>query len=156
MILQKGITGKTQNSNDLPKPDGKDFKRLCYTLIAQLGGSVKAFTQPQIDTNYFHVDLEVFNKRLHLLLNENYPYLTVASEVDFFNITFIDVPILTKQFAPYYTILLKAELNERIQLRSGRKKGALLNENELIQEELADLVYWQPETVGHVLFNHWD
>lgn len=66
------------------------------------------------------------------------------------------MPILTKQFAPYYTILLKAELNERIQLRSGRKKGVLLNENELIQEELADLVYWQPETVGHVLFNHWD
>ncbi|MBP2076413.1 hypothetical protein [Oceanobacillus polygoni] len=157
MILQRGITGKNHNVDDhFPKPAGKEFKQLCYTLIAQLDGRVLAFSEPQIDTNYFHVELEVFKERLHLLLNENHRYLAVASEVDYFKLTFIDEPTLTRQFAPYYTVLQQAELNERIQLRPGRKKGALLNENDLCKEELVDLVYWNPKTVGQAVFNHWD
>ncbi|WP_339228585.1 hypothetical protein NSQ77_02185 [Oceanobacillus sp. FSL K6-2867] len=157
MILQRGITGQIHRTDDrFRKPNGKEFKQLCYALIAQLDGMIIAFTEPQIDTNFFHVELEVIKKRLHLLLNENYPYLAVASEADYFKLTFIDEPTLTKQFAACYTILQPEELDERIQLRPGRKKGILLNENDLSKGELADLLYWQPETVGHVVFNHWD
>ena len=147
MILLNGITGFYEKQNEPPKTDGKQFKRLCFSIINQNKGTILNFQEPQIASNFYSMEVKISNKHFSILLNAHYPFLAFASAVNFGEINFIEVPHLKEEFSPFYIVLSTKVLNEPLLLKS---------ENELNKAELNQIEYWKPERIGEVLFNHWD
>ncbi|MEH6940370.1 hypothetical protein [Bacillus sp. JJ722] len=157
MILPNGVTGFF-DSVDTPqtKVNGKQFKQICITIAIHNGGKIIAFKEPEYPMNFYSVYVEFFNKQFHILLNEYYPNLAFASIVEFGNIEFIDIPILYKQFNPFYKVLNTSELNNPVTLINSSKKSIIQNNNELNSTELKEIVFWKLKTVGEIIFNYWD
>ncbi|MFD9627408.1 hypothetical protein [Peribacillus muralis] len=157
MKLPNGVTGfYNAKHNKQPIKDGKQFKQHCFSIIRRNNGKVLEFLEPQNATNFFKVEVIVFNKHMHILLNEHYPFLALASFVDFENIIFIHEPELFKQFSPFYKILDMEELNEPLYMKEGTGKIILESDNELNSAELEQIAYWKPKSVGEVIYNFWD
>jgi hypothetical protein len=154
--LPNGITGFFETQDEPPTIDGKQFKQLCFSLVNNRGGAVLNFKEPQEGTNYYHAEVNVFNKHLHFLLNAHYPFLAFASVVNYGQIHFVDEPQLFVQFITYYHVLDTKELNEPLFIKLSSKEWTLQNDNELNRAELKQLAYWKPETVGSLIFNYWD
>lgn len=152
--LPNGITGFFEKQDEPPKMDGRQFKQLCFSIANNNGGSVLIYKEPQAGTNFYHTEVNVFNKHLHLLLNAHYPFLAFASVVNYGQIDFVDEPQLFEQFSTYYRVLGTVELNEPLFLKLGSKEDNL--QNELNSAELKQLAYWKPETIGSLIFNFWD
>ncbi|RDW15513.1 hypothetical protein [Oceanobacillus chungangensis] len=155
MLLLKGVTGITED-NMHDQQDRKQFKKHCYTFITQYGGKVICFTNPKLATNYFLTEVKIFGRLRFILLNEMYPFVAFASNVCYSAIDFVDESELSGLFRPYYRVLQARELNEDLHLNLGSRKGMLLNVNGLSRLEMEKIAYWQPKTVGEVIFNHWD
>ncbi len=147
MKLLNGITGFYKKQNEPPNIDGKQFERLCFSIINQNKGTILNFQEPQITSNYFAMKVKVSNKHFYILLNAHYPFLAFASTVNFGKINFIEVPHLKEEFSPFYIVLSTKDLNEPFLLQS---------ENELNSEELKQIAYWEPYGIGEVIFNNWD
>ncbi|WP_350301318.1 hypothetical protein [Peribacillus frigoritolerans] len=157
MKFPKGVTGfYNVKHNKPPTIDRKQFKQQCFSIIKRNNGKVLAFIEPQFPTNFLNVEVKVFNKHLHILLNEHYPFLAFASFVDFENIKFIDEPELLKQFSPFYRVLSMEELNKPLYIKESTGKIILENDNELNSAELEQIAYWKPKSSGEVIFNFWD
>lgn len=156
MKLPPGITGFYDSKNNKPpKVDGKQFKQVCATLVNRSGGNVLAFKEPDYPMNFYDIEVEVFHKHFHILLNKHYPYLAFASVVEYGKINFIDVPEL-KQLRSLYKVLRVEELNEPLVLNPDSKEGILQKENDLNRAELEQVAYWKPNRIGEVIFNYWD
>ncbi|NGY80021.1 hypothetical protein F6Y02_36755 (plasmid) [Bacillus megaterium] len=56
-----------------------------------------------------------------MLLNAYYPFLALASTVEFQHINFIDDPALSKDFMPFYKVLSKEELSEPLNIRKAKE-----------------------------------
>lgn len=157
MKLQNGVTGFFNPAIDtLSYIDGKQFKQICFTVASKNKGKIVSFETPGLATNFYKACIELSEKKVFVLLNAHYPYLTFATNVEYGNIQFINEEKLAEEFSSYYTVLSKEELIEPIRIRLGSKKNIVLNENTLNEAELEQIVYWQPNTIGHVLFNYWD
>jgi hypothetical protein len=155
--LPNGITGFYHSKNNQPpKVDGKQFKQVCFTITDRSEGIVLEFKEPQYSMNFFDVEVKVFNKHFHILLNEHYPYLAFASVVEFERINFIEIPELVKQFSSVYKVISVKELNEPLVLKLGSKKNFIQNNNDLNSVELEQVAYWKPERIGEIIFNYWD
>ena len=90
---------------------------------------------------------------MYILLNAYYPFLALASTVGFKHINFIDDPVFSKDFMPFYKVLSKEELNEPLGIRNSKGKVNLENKNNLNSSELEQILYWKPNTIGEVMFN---
>ncbi|MGE7880058.1 hypothetical protein [Peribacillus muralis] len=157
MILPKGVTGYYYAEHNMPPTiDGNQFKQHCFSIIGRNNGQVFGSLEQQIAVNFFNVEVKVFNKHMHILLNVHYPFLAFASFVDFENIDFIDEPELMKQFSPFYKVLGREELIEPLIIKEGTGKIILENDNELNSAELNQIAYWKPKSVGEVIYNFWD
>ncbi|MED4697186.1 hypothetical protein [Peribacillus frigoritolerans] len=157
MEFPKGVTGFYNEKHNMPPTiDRKQFKQQCFSIIKRNNGKVLEFIEPQFPTNFLNVEVKVFNKHLHILLNEHYPFLAFASFVDFENIKFIDEPELLKQFSPFYRVLSMEELNKPLYIKDSTGKIILVNDNELNSTELEQIAYWKPKSYGEVIFNFWD
>ncbi|QOR64916.1 hypothetical protein IM538_13785 [Cytobacillus suaedae] len=92
------------------------------------------------------------------MLNSQYPFmaftLTRELNVDYF--PFIDEPEIAKPLIQYYKILHPNQLNESLSYTQIGNKRIVKNENNLHQNELEQLTYWEPNTVGESVFNYWD
>lgn len=156
MKIPNGVTGfYSANQIKPPTIDVKQFKQICFSLISRNGGEILDFKEPQVATNIFDVKAKVFNNHLHILLNEHYPIMAFAIDVEYGKITFIDELELFKQFSSFYNVLDTKELNEPVILRLGSKKGIVQNENELNSDELEQITYWKPERIGEIIYNYW-
>ena len=107
-----------------------------------------------IATNFLNVEVEIFNRHLHILLNVHYPYIAFAFEVEYGKISFMDEPELSKQFSPFYDVLDTQELNIPVILSS--KNSIIQNDNELNNYELEQIAYWEPERIWDIVFNDWN
>ncbi|WP_230203563.1 hypothetical protein [Bacillus massiliigorillae] len=106
--------------------------------------------------NYYNVQVEIFQKQLHILLNVHYPLLAFARVAKYDNIDFIDEPILVQEFSPFYQVLQTTELNKPLNLSLDAEKWMLQNDYQFNEAELEEIVFWNPETIGEIIFNHWD
>lgn len=157
MKLPNGITGFCKSEVDLPpQVDEKQFKQICFNIVLRNGGKVKKFNSSGYITNFYSTQIELFDKQFFILLNEHYPFLAFASNVEYCDIKFLDMPILFEQFSTYYKVIKTEKLNESVILRPGSKNGILQNEHELNSAELKQIAYWKPETIGNIIFNYWD
>lgn len=153
MILPNGITGFSNKDNQTLM-DGKEFKQISYSIIGRNGGQVLDFTEPHITQNFFTVKAKIFNDEIYILLNQYYPYLAFASDLNG-KITFIDQPELSEQFSAFYNVLDKQVLNGAVLLKLGSKM-ILQNDNELNRTELDQIAYWRPERIGEIIYNFGD
>lgn len=151
LILCSGITG----FQPAPLIEENEFKQLCYSLF---GKKVLDFKEDRTVENFYECVIKVEDKRVHVLLNGQYPFLAFTSnrESNVHYFPFINEPELSKIFEHHYKILSLNQLNEPLRYTQKGKKIIVKNENTLHQDELEQLVYWQPKTVGEVVFNYWD
>ena len=157
MILPNGVTGFYSTKHKKPPTiDEKQFKQNCFNLISSINGEILEFKGQQISTNFFDVAAKISNKHIHILLNVHYPFMAFASEVECGEIVFINESELNKLFSPFYTVLDKKELNEPVILRLGSKQSILQKENDFNNDELKQVAYWKPKTIGDIIFNYWD
>lgn len=126
--------------------DGQQFKKICYEVLRDDKGEVLKFEVPLYPLNYFKVHIRLKGELFYILLNEYYPYLAFANKCEHIVIEFTDLPAFTKGFNEYYTVLTKKELN----LPFFKKK------HDLEEVELRQATYWQPRSIGEVIFNCWD
>lgn len=151
LILCSGITGF------LPAPSVEEnkFKQICYSLF---DSKVLDYVGAEAGRNFCECIVKGKDKRIHILLNSQYPFMAYTStrDINVNDFPFIDEPELSKLFKQYYKILSPSQLNERLRYTQKGKKIFVKNENNLHQAELEELVHWKPKTVGDVVFNYWD
>ena len=161
MILKNGVTGfysdePVSRENEV---DGKEFKAICYSLERNMHAKLIEFNEPGITPNFYHAKFDYQRKEVHVLLNNAYPFVAFASKVEYFAISFIDLPAfadcLTKK-NPHYRVLKTEELEESVSIDT--RTHAIRNENNLNKQELEQLFYWRNSvnTVGNVIYNYWD
>jgi len=144
--LPNGITGfRSSIDQELPVMDLVEFKQLCYSFIRQIGGNVKSYNHDTSQQNFYTVEYDCLGETMLILLNHHYPLLAFASSLD--RLTFLDVPGISTKFRPYYTVLTKDNLNSPITPK---------HLSALSKAELTQISYWNPKTVGEIIFNHWD
>lgn len=145
MKLPNGVTGfYNSEANKPPQVDGKLFKQLCFNIASSNGGNVLEYNPPRYPANFYYAQVEMLSTRFYILLNEHYPYLAFASVIESGNIEFIDIPVLFKQFIPFYHVLGTIELDLPI------------NQCELNSAEWEQISYWNPSTIGQIIFNYWN
>ncbi|GGA24393.1 hypothetical protein [Psychrobacillus lasiicapitis] len=144
LILPKGITGFVDNMEE--KIDGQLFKKNCFDVMREVKGEVLKWEGPLYPYNYFKVHIRLKGELFYILLNEYYPYLAFVNKWEENVIEFTDLPALTKGFTEYYSILTKKELDLPFS-----NKG-----HDLEKVELKQAAYWQPRSIGEVIFNCWD
>lgn len=156
LLLRDGISGF--NNTDIVKSlvDISQFKNLCYALANHVGGKRVTVSDLQ-ETNFYCADLQFNGEEIHILLNNNYPLIAIASRVEYMNIIFIENQTLINGIQAYskeYRVLHLRELSEEVLLDGHKNK--LKNENTLNELELKQVFYWMPKTVGEIIFNYWD
>jgi hypothetical protein len=83
--------------------------------------------------------------------------MAFASKIDPFSIIFIEGPQLTNAFKILsYQVLSVHDLSTPLFVKKIKNKIFLENNNDLNDIELKQIHYWQPKTIGDVLFNFWD
>lgn len=146
MNLSNGITGfRSSTDKELPVTDLVEFKQLCYSFIRQIGGIVNSYNHDTSQQNYYTMEYNYLGKSIRILLNHHYPLLAFASSLG--RPTFIDVPEISIKFMPYYTVLTKEYLNSPLTPE---------HLSALSKAELTQISYWNPKTVGEIIFNKWD
>ena len=95
--------------------------QLCYSLF---GKKVLDFKEDRTAENFFECVIKVEDKRVHVLLNGQYPFMaftsTRESNVHYF--PFINEPELSKIFGHHYKILSFNQLNEPLRYTQKGKK----------------------------------
>ena len=151
LLLCSGITG----FQPAPTIEKSEFQHICYSLY---GSNVLNFIDDGPAKNFYECIIKVNGKKVHVLLNSQYPFMAFTSnrKIEEHSFPFVDEPELVKMLEPYYKVLNSSQLNEPIRYTQKGKKITIENVNSLHQAELEQLVHWQPKTVGEVVFNYWD
>ena len=128
MILPRGITGfGSINTNPPLFLDEKAFRRMCHALARENGGAVT-------------------EESVFLLQNIHYPYAAFAQRDASGRFVLIQQPEWLRLPEIPVRFLNLAELNQNWRGLCG----------ELSPEELEQIRYWNPQTVGEIIFNTWD
>ena len=147
MILPRGITGFGGiNTNPPLFLDEKAFRRMCHALARENGGAVTEVDTDTAVRNFYSAKLSRYDQSVFLLQNIHYPYAAFAQREASGRF------VLTQQ-------------PEWLQLPEGSVR--FLSPSELIRdwhdlcgelspEELEQIHYWNPQTVGEIVFNTWD
>ncbi len=157
--IRAGITGFGSTPQPIDPKDLKDFRALCYTAARAADAIILGF-----DLSLFNVirnfvfALLKFPKDpgvplAFVFLNQHVPLLAFVSAHDqafYPPLAFIDVFELTVPFERSYHVLKKQEL-ELPWIWSQRELAS-----SLYPEEIEQIKYWKPQSVGEVLFNFWD
>ena len=147
MILPRGITGFGNINTDPPLfLDEKAICRMCHALAQENGGAVTEVDTDTAIRNFYSAKLSRYDQSVFLLQNIHYPYAAFAQREASGRF------VLTQQ-------------PEWLQLPEGSVR--FLSPSELIRdwhdlcgelspEELEQIHYWNPQTVGEIVFNTWD
>ena len=147
MILPRGVTGFwSVNAAPLPLLDEKAFCQMCYSIALENGGTVTELDTDTYPRNFYSAKLSRYDQSIFLLQNIHYPYAAFAQQ---------DASgrfVLTQQ--PEWLQLPESP----VQFLSSDKLYQDWHSlrGELSPEELEQIHYWNPQTVGEVVFNTWD
>ncbi|UTT41991.1 hypothetical protein [Exiguobacterium aurantiacum] len=122
------------------------FKTICFDYARLEGGTCSIILGDSVTPNYHQATITVHGRNIYVLLSRNYPVIGI-SKLEPFQYEYIDVPELTDLFPDPYQIPSAAELNERFDL----SLQPFLN-----KAERGEIEYWEPETIGNVIFHYWD
>lgn len=154
--LPRGATGFWDH-DPLPQTDPAAFASICYTAARHLGGRIEEITSRGTTPNFHRATISLSADRVSILAHRHLPLLAIAephpepeSHADgAATVTFIDHRRTTAALAPESTFHLLSQ--DELQTDLSRVDLSALSRAELRQVD-----YWQPQTVGALLFNHWD
>ena len=147
MILPKGITG-FGGVDTAPPPhlDEKAFCLMCYFIAMENGGTVTELDTDTYPRNFYSAKLSRYDDAVFILQNIHYPYIAFAQCDAASRFVLISPPDWLQLSADPVRDLSPNELNQDWHGRCG----------ELNPEELEQIRYWNPQTVGEIIFNTWD
>lgn len=147
MILLRGITG-FGSINTLPPLflDEKAFCRMCHALARENGGAVTKLDTDTYPRNFYSAKLSRYGQSVFLLQNIHYPYAAFAQRDTSDGFIWISQPEWLRLPEIPVRFLNLAELNQSWRGLCG----------ELAPEDLEQIRYWNPQTVGEIVFNTWD
>lgn len=154
--LSYGITG-FYNSGENPPPryTAEDiFKERCLKAAESIDAEMIAFHPPKLNTNFFEAVLDNGVKRIHILMNAYYPLIAFAASVEKEHITFYDEEELVDYFRGF-EICEARDLNQLLKIQR-QPEFDLLHDHDLNSAEMSQIMYWQPYTVGELVFNYWN
>lgn len=147
MILPKGITG-FGGVDTAPPPhlDEKAFCQMCYSIAMENGGTVTELDTDTYPRNFYSAKLSRYDDAVFILQNIHYPYIAFAQCDAASRFVLISPPDWLQLSADPVRDLSPNELNQDWHGLCG----------ELNPEELEQIRYWNPQTVGEIIFNTWD
>ena len=154
MILRSGISGFYNRVDQarLPEVKLKTFKKEIISVIAMAGYRPCYFRKADLTPN-FH--LGVFAKEqgvtIGVVCNSIYPLVTFVEEPKEYecSLAYIDLEEPAEMIEEHtnFKVLYQNELSTKLSAAELK----CLNEAELSQ-----IKYWQPQTIGEIIFNWWD
>lgn len=147
MILPRGITGFWSVSAD-PSPflDEKAFLQMCHALARKNGGTVVEADTDTSARNFYFAELSRYNDSIFILQNIHYPYGAFARRNPSGGFVWTHQPEWLRLPEGSVYFLSPDELNQDW-------RGLC---KELSPEEQEQIHYWNPQTVGEIIFNTWD
>ena len=147
MILPRGITG-FWSVNTAPPPflDEKAFCQMCYSIAVENGGTVAEVDTDTALRNFYSAKLSRYDQSVFLLQNIHYPYGAFAQRGADGRFIFTGPPEWLRLPEGTVRFLSTDELKQNC-------RGLC---RELNQGELEQIRYWNPQTVGEIIFNAWD
>ena len=147
MILPRGITGFwSVNTAPLPLLGEKAFCQMCYSIALENGGAVTEVDTDTAARNFYSAKLSRYDQPVFLLQNIHYPYAAFAQRDTSGGFIWISQPEWLQLPEGSVRFLNLAELNQSWRGLCG----------ELAPEEREQIRYWDPQTVGEIIFNTWD
>lgn len=147
MILQRGITGFwSVNTEPPPFLDEKAFYRMCHALARENGGVVTEVDTDTAARNFYSAKLSRYDQSVFILQNTYYPYIAFAQRDASGGFIWTSQPEWLQLPEGPMRFLSPSELNQDWHGLCG----------ELSPEELEQIHYWNPKTVGEIIFNTWD
>lgn len=146
LILPTCITGFSYGDCPAPGSDVSVFQTVCFDYARQKGGACCVILGDAVTPNYHQATITIHGRSIYVLLSRSYPVIGI-SKFEPFQYEYIDVPELTDLFPDSYQIPSAAELNERFDMTL----QPFLN-----KAERGEINYWQPKTIGNVIFHYWD
>lgn len=147
MILPNGISGFFEaESCCFDTLNIKSFKKISYCLANENHGRVLSLDISLGGKNFYSAEISANNIHCCFLMNVYYPYTAFADSVKYGSIKFIDKPInFVYPFSEHNLLGIK-ELN-------ADWGDAIKNLN---NAEYTQIKYWNPATIGEIVFNFWD
>ena len=147
MILPRGITGFwSVNAAPLPLLEEKAFCQMCYSIALENGGTVTEVDTDTAIRNFYSAKLSRYDQSVFLLQNIHYPYAAFAQRDTSGGFIWISQPEWLQLPEGSVRFLSPSELTRDWHDLCG----------ELSSEELEQIRYWNPQTVGEIVFNTWD
>ena len=147
MILPRGITGFGSINTDPPLfLDEKAFCRMCHALARENGGAVTEVDTDTAIRNFYSAKVSRYGQSVFLLQNIHYPYIAFAQRDASSRFVLIAPPEWLQLPEGPMRFLSPSELNQDWRGLCGK----------LSPEELEQIRYWNPQTVGEIIFNTWD
>ena len=146
MVLPRGITG-FWSVNTAPPPllDEKAFCQMCYALARKNGGTVTEVDTDTAARNFYSAKLSRYDQTVFILQNVHYPYVAFAQRDASGGSIWTRWPEWLRLSDGPVRFLSPDELNQDWRGLCG----------ELSPEELEQIRYWKPQTVGEIIFNTW-
>lgn len=146
-MFPRGITGfGSVNTEPPPFLDGKVFRQVCYALARENGGTVVEVNTDTTARNFYFAKLIRHDNFIFILQNSHYPYVAFAWQDSSGRFVLTSQPEWFRLPEGEMHFLSLAELNQDWRDLCG----------ELSSEELEQICYWNPQTVGEIIFNAWD
>ena len=147
MILPRGITGFwSVNTAPLPLLDEKAFCQMCYSIALENGGTVTEVDTDTAIRNFYSAKVSRYGQSVFLLQNIHYPYAAFARRDTSGGFIWISQPGWVR----------RPEGSVRLRSPGERTRDWHDRCGELSPEELEQIHYWNPQTVGEIVFNTWD
>jgi hypothetical protein len=156
MILPCGITGFFTWGGDPPPPlgDFRAFRSQSYAAARLAGGRVmnaEFANDCRIACNFVYLTVDLPSAEIAVLLNYYFPFIAFSESFEErqYPLLFADAPKIAEGFAAFgvYQVLSASVLNQKI------TSETLSN---LSDGEKKKLRYFEPKTVGELIFNFWD
>lgn len=139
MILPRGITGFWGvNTAPLPLLEEKALRQMCHTLAWKNGGAVTELDTDTYPRNFYSAKLSRYDQSVFILQNIHYPYAAFAERDASGGFILAGQPEWLRLPEEAVCFLSLAELNQDWHGLCG----------ELSPEELEQIHYWNPQTVG--------
>lgn len=119
---------------------------MCYALARENGGAVAEVDTDSAAKNFYFAKLSRYDQSVFVLQNIHYPYAAFAQRDASGGFILAGQPEWLRLAEETVHFLSLAELQQNWH-------GLC---RELSQEELEQIHYWNPQTVGEILFNTWD
>ena len=147
MILPRGITG-FWGTDTAPPPhlDEKAFCQMCYSIAMENGGTVTELDTDTYPRNFCSAKLSRYDQSVFVLQNVHYPYAAFAQRDASGRFVLTQRPEWFQLPESPVQFLSFDELNQDWRSLRG----------ELSPEELEQIYYWNPQTVGEIIYNTWD